>query len=63
MFYQYYEIIGSESPIYTEKPEGLLTFAEIPSGEFSSFEEVAYLETTEANQDYYEPLYSKEDDE
>ncbi|WP_085520892.1 hypothetical protein [Tuberibacillus sp. Marseille-P3662] len=59
MFYQYHEIIGSEKPIYTEKPDGFLTFGEIPSGDFPSFDEVAYLEVLEAGREYYEPLYSK----
>lgn len=63
MFYQYYEIIGSEKPIYKTKPEGLKTFSEIPSGSFSSYEEVAYLEHIEGERKLYEPLYFKGDEE
>jgi len=59
MFYQYYEIIGSEKPVYKIKPEGLQTFSEIPPGQFSSFEEVAYLKHTEGEEIFFEPLYSK----
>ena len=57
--YEYYEIVGSEKPIYTEKPNDLVIYEDIPSGQFGSYEEVAYLETETRGQNYYLPLFEK----
>lgn len=60
MFYQYYEIVGSEKPIYATKPYGYLTYDEIPNGDLVDYEEIAYLETVENGVKLYEPLYVRE---
>lgn len=57
--YEYYEILGSEKPIYRTKPEGLKTFSEIASADFIEYEIVAYLEYNDAGKDLYEPLYKR----
>lgn len=58
--YQYYEILGSENPIYKTKPQDLFIFAEIPNGDLYGYIEVGYLEVIESAERLYEPLYAKE---
>ncbi|GIP45150.1 hypothetical protein J45TS6_36090 [Paenibacillus sp. J45TS6] len=60
MYYQYYEIVGSEKPIYLAKPAGYLTYEEIPNEDLLTYEEIAYLEKIENGVKLYEPLYLKE---
>ncbi|WP_068505886.1 hypothetical protein [Paenibacillus kribbensis] len=60
MFYQFFEIVGSEKPIYLLKPEGLLLYEEIPGGDLGQYEEIAYLETIRNGIKLYEPLYARE---
>lgn len=60
MFYQYYEIVGSEKPIYSTKPNGFLTYDEILDEDIVDYEEIAYLETVVNGIKLYEPLYVRE---
>ncbi|AOZ94889.1 hypothetical protein [Paenibacillus crassostreae] len=62
MFYQYFEIVGSEKPIYQVKPEAYLLYEEVPDGDLIEYEEIAYLETIENGTKLYEPLYVREGD-
>ncbi len=61
--YQYYEILGSENPIYKTKPQDLLVFDEVPNGDLFGYVEVGYLEVIESGERLYEPLYVKEEGE
>ncbi|MEC0238196.1 hypothetical protein P4H71_28180 [Paenibacillus kribbensis] len=61
MFYQFFEIVGSEKPIYQSKPEGFLVYEEI-IGELMDYEEIAYLEIIQDGVKVYEPLYVREGD-
>lgn len=60
--YQFYEIVGSEKPIYVTKPEGYLSYEEVPNGDLVNYEEIAYLEIVENGVKLYEPLYVREDE-
>lgn len=60
MYYQYYEIVGSEKPIYLAKPEGYLTYEEVLDRDLLDYEEIAYLEKIENGVKLYEPLYLRE---